>query len=88
MSLINLAVAAVGAWARWRQRRRAHYELTALDDHSLADIGIRRTDIPAIFDEKVRRERVGTEGAAMALSGLQAKLVFGHRGLPPIWPQP
>ena len=89
MSLINLAVAAVSAWARWRRCRRAHYELTALDGRSLADIGIRRTDIPAIFDEKFRRERVGnTEGAAMALSALQTKLVFSHRGLPPIWPQP
>src|SRR5437867_280194 len=82
MSLINLAVAAVSAWARWRRCRRAHYELTALDDRSLADIGIRRTDIPAIFDEKFRRERVGkTEGAAMALL---SSLSFG--GFPTVLP--
>jgi len=87
MSLLTVFIAAASAWGGWWQRRRAYGELTALDDRLLADIGLRRTDIPAIFHTKVRRESVDTEGAAMALSALQAKLVFGHRGLPPIWPQ-
>jgi uncharacterized protein YjiS (DUF1127 family) len=86
MPLLTAFIAATSAWAGWQQRRRAYGELTALDDRLPADIGLRRADIPAIFQEKVRRERVD-EGAAMALSALQAKLVFGHRGLPPIWPQ-
>lgn len=86
MSLLTVFIAAASAWADWRQRRRSYSELMGLDDRLLADIGLRRTDIPAIFQEKVRRESVD-EGAAMALSALQAKLVFGYRGLPPIWPQ-
>ncbi len=50
MSLINLFVAARTALARWRQRQRAYGELMALDDRSLADIGIHRSQIPAIVE--------------------------------------
>ena len=87
MSIITIFIAAASAWAGWRQRRRAYGELMALDDRLLADIGLRRADIPAIFHKKVRRESVDVQGAAMALSALRAKLVFGHRERPPIWPQ-
>ena len=48
MSLINLFVAARNAYVRGRQQRRAFDELMALDDRSLADIGIHRSQIPAI----------------------------------------
>ncbi len=51
MSLINLFVAARSALASWRQRQRAYGELMALDDRSLADIGVHRTQIPAIVEE-------------------------------------
>src|SRR5271154_4955247 len=51
MSLINLFVAARSAIARWRQRQRAYGELMALDDRSLADIGIHRSQIPAIAEK-------------------------------------
>ena len=88
MSLITICIAAATAWVDWRKRHRAYLELMALDDRSLADIGLRRTDVSVIFHDKMCRESVDARGAAMALSGLQAKLVFGHRGLPPIWPQP
>jgi uncharacterized protein YjiS (DUF1127 family) len=87
MSLLTVFIAAASAWADWRQGRRAYGELMALDDRLLADIGLRRTDIPATFHERGRRENVDTKRAATALGALQAKLVFGHRGLPPIWPQ-
>ena len=87
MSLLTLVIAAASAWSGWQQRRRAYGELMGLDDRLLADIGLRRTDVPAIFHGRVRRERVDAQGAAMALSTLQAGLVSGHRGLPPIWPQ-
>jgi len=50
MSLINLLVAARAAIAGWRQRQRAYGELMALDDRSLADIGIRREEIRAIVE--------------------------------------
>ncbi len=87
MSLINLVVIAINAWVSWRQRRRAYHELMALNDRLLADIGLRRTDIAPIFQKRVRRHNVDAQGAAMGFSALQASLVFGHRGLPPIWPQ-
>ena len=87
MSLLTPFIAAASAWIDWRHRRLAYDELMALDDRLLTDIGVRRTDIPAIFHEKVRRQSIDAEGAAMALSELQLKLVFGHRGVPPIWPQ-
>ena len=48
MSLINLFAAAKTAIARRRQTRRAYDELMALDDRSLADIGIHRTQIPGL----------------------------------------
>jgi len=86
MSLLTVFIAVASAWVDWRHRRLAYDELTALDDRLLADIGLQRTDIPAIFHEQVRRESINTQGAVMALSALQAKLVFGHRGLPPMWP--
>ena len=86
MSLLTLVIAAASAWSGWQQRRRDYGELMALDDRLLADIGLRRTDVPAIFHQRVRRERVDAQGAAMALSTLQVSPVSGHRGLPPIWP--
>ena len=35
--------------ASWRQRQRAYAELSALDDRSLADIGITRSEIPYVL---------------------------------------
>ena len=87
MSLINLFVAARNAWKGWRDRRRAYDELMALDDYALADIGIRRSEIPAIvegFHEKARGESVGASGPAIGLSSRQVKLALGGRWLPPI----
>src|SRR5207237_2930815 len=48
--LINLFVAARNAFATWQRRQRAYGELMALDDRSLADIGIRRSEIPAVVE--------------------------------------
>ena len=87
MSLINLFVAARNGWSGWRARQRAYGELMMLDDRSLADIGIRRSDIPAIVEgvhEEARRQPVEARDPAMALSARQAKLAFGGRWLPPI----
>ena len=81
MSLINLFVTARSALTRWRQRQRAYGELMALDDRSLADIGIRRSQIRGIvegFHEAARR----ADAPALALHGRQAQLATGHRVLP------
>ena len=50
MSVLNLLNPGWEAIADWRRRERAYAELMALDDHSLADIGIRRSDVRAICE--------------------------------------
>jgi uncharacterized protein YjiS (DUF1127 family) len=45
MSVLNLLISAREAFADWRRRQRTYAELMALDDHSLADIGIRRSQV-------------------------------------------
>ena len=72
MSLINLFVAGRTAMANWRQRRRAYDELMALDDRSLADIGIHRSQIPAIV-----------EGLHEATSGAELPAAMGAPVLGP-----
>ena len=83
--LINLFLAARNAFAAWRRRQRAYGELMALDDRSLADIGIRRSEIPAIvegFHERTRAPAMA-KGAA-TVSPRRALFATGHRWLPPI----
>ena len=51
---------AQAAYHDWRRRQAAYDELSALDDRSLADIGINRSQIPAIvegFHEASRNPR-------------------------------
>jgi uncharacterized protein YjiS (DUF1127 family) len=42
-------------WFVWRQRNRAYAELAALDDRSLADIGITRSEIPYVLSQAPAR---------------------------------
>lgn len=44
---------AQSAYADWRRRQVAFEELSSLDDRSLADIGITRSDIPYLFSRDV-----------------------------------
>jgi uncharacterized protein YjiS (DUF1127 family) len=50
MSILNLFLSAGRAVAEWRRRERTYRELMALDDRSLADIGIHRTQIRALIE--------------------------------------
>ena len=50
MSVVNMLVAARAALADRRDRRRAYEELAALDDHSLADIGLHRSQLPGMVE--------------------------------------
>jgi uncharacterized protein YjiS (DUF1127 family) len=50
MFIVSLFDAVRHAFADWRRKQRAYAELMALDDRSLADIGIRRSEIPAIVE--------------------------------------
>ena len=64
MSVVNLFTSAGKAFADWRARERAYAELMALDDRSLADIGIRRSQIRAILEADRRADREA-RGAAV-----------------------
>ena len=53
------------ALAGWRRRQRAYAELYALDDRSLADIGITRSEIPYVLSRATQtRSPRSTEAPA------------------------
>jgi uncharacterized protein YjiS (DUF1127 family) len=47
----TLFAALARRFADWRARQRAYEELSSLDDRSLADIGITRSDIPFLLSQ-------------------------------------
>jgi uncharacterized protein YjiS (DUF1127 family) len=67
MSLINLIAAVVKAFPE-SHREDAYAELMALDDHSLADIGLRRPEIAAGLCGRSR----AIDGAPGAPTGCRA----------------
>ena len=73
MSVLNLFVSAGKALSAWRRRERAYAELMALDDRSLADIGVRRSQIRALVEGDSPWDR-RTEPALS-----QRRTVFGRR---------
>lgn len=50
MFLMNLLISAGKAFSEWRRRERAYGELMALNDRTLADIGIERCQIRALVE--------------------------------------
>ena len=50
--LSHFASGLIGRFENWRARERAFQELAALDDRSLADIGLNRGDIPFVLDRR------------------------------------
>jgi uncharacterized protein YjiS (DUF1127 family) len=87
MSLINLFVAARNALAARRQRRRAMDDLMALDDRSLADIGIHRSQIPGVvegFSASVPVEAVVDGITATAFGRGAPRFASGRPWLPPV----
>jgi uncharacterized protein YjiS (DUF1127 family) len=86
MSLLNLFVAARSAIQGWRQRERAYDELMSLDDRSLADIGLHRSEIPAVvegFHEASQRPAI-PDAALGVPSPRHALFGVGQRWLPPV----
>jgi uncharacterized protein YjiS (DUF1127 family) len=65
MSLINLFVSARDALASRRQRQRAYGDLAMLDDRSLADIGLHRSQLPAMVDGYHNAVELDSTPAAM-----------------------
>jgi uncharacterized protein YjiS (DUF1127 family) len=78
MSLINLFVVARNALAERHRRRRAYDELMALDDRSLADIGMHRSQIPAMV-EAMYQDAQPHPVSRPAHSPRGPRLVTGHR---------
>jgi uncharacterized protein YjiS (DUF1127 family) len=81
MSLINILAAARHALSNWRQRQRAYRELLALDDRSLADIGIHRSQIPALVEgfDASRPAPATARAQAAVLQPRHPRLAGGHR---------
>ena len=50
MSVVNLLISAGRRFSEWRHRQQAYAELMALDDHSLADIGLHRSQIASLVE--------------------------------------
>jgi uncharacterized protein YjiS (DUF1127 family) len=50
MSVVNLLISAGKRFSDWRHRQQAYAELMALDDHSLADIGLHRSQIAGLVE--------------------------------------
>ncbi|HWK46023.1 MAG TPA: DUF1127 domain-containing protein [Stellaceae bacterium] len=50
---------AAGRLVAWRERQRVINELHALDDRSLADIGLSRGDIAYVFDAPAQIASIG-----------------------------
>lgn len=84
MSVINLFVAARNSLSEWRRRHAAYAELMSLDDRSLADIGIHRSQIAALVD--------GAQGPRPAVEAEPAGAFVAPRHVRPVgadrWFQP
>ncbi len=80
MMIVNILAAAKAALSEWRRKQQAYAELSALDDRSLADIGINRSQIPAIvegFREPSREPR-----DRELIPAFSTYLAGGHRWFP------
>jgi uncharacterized protein YjiS (DUF1127 family) len=64
MSFLNLFISAGKAVSAWRRQQRAYDELMALDDRSLADIGICRSEIRAVLAADRKAARSATPAAS------------------------
>jgi uncharacterized protein YjiS (DUF1127 family) len=87
MSLINLIVAARNALVARRQRQRAIDELLALDDRSLADIGIHRSQIPGVVEglfPQLPAEAVVDGVTATAFGRGAPRFATGRSWMPPV----
>jgi uncharacterized protein YjiS (DUF1127 family) len=85
MFIMSLFANAQHKLAEWRHRHQAYSELMRLDDRSLADIGIHRSEIPGLIygsgDVSLHRE-VELETGVFAAH--QARLAGGLGALPPL----
>jgi uncharacterized protein YjiS (DUF1127 family) len=84
MFIMSLFANAQHKLGEWRRRHQAYGELMRLDDRSLADIGIHRSEIPGLIfagQEKSSDFEPKSEGVFAAH---QARLAGGLGALPPL----
>jgi uncharacterized protein YjiS (DUF1127 family) len=89
MFIINLFATAREAFSEWRRRSRAYSELMSLDDRSLSDIGVDRSEIPSLVYGRQTAEREPAYGSERGLdTGIfaahQARLAGGRGAMPPL----
>jgi|SRR5580704_12488158 uncharacterized protein YjiS (DUF1127 family) len=82
MFLVNLIAAAKSALSDWRRRQQAYIELSSLDDRSLADIGIRRSEIPSIVEGYHDADRASETSDFPGFDPQHARLAGGHKWFP------
>jgi uncharacterized protein YjiS (DUF1127 family) len=68
----TLIASIVERFNAWRERERAFAELDALDDRTLADLGLRRSDIPYVIYGKTAQRGAPLEAATQAPSPANA----------------
>ena len=74
--LTHLLGNVAGRFGAWRERERAFAELNALDDRTLADLGLRRADIPCVVYGKAQQQ-----GATVATASQIANPANNNSGL-------
>lgn len=81
MYVVSLVAAAKNALSDWRRRQQAYAELSALDDRSLADIGINRSQIPALVESHYQASRKPRDREFLPAFSAR-KLAGGHNWFP------
>jgi uncharacterized protein YjiS (DUF1127 family) len=82
MFAVSFLAAAREAFAEWRRKQQAYAELMSLDDRSLADIGIRRSEIPAIVEGYHEASPQKARGREFVSPFATRKLANGHTWFP------
>lgn len=81
MLAVNILAAAKSALSEWHHKQQAYAELSALDDRTLADIGINRSQIPGIV-EGVRETSEKPRDREFIPAFSTHKLAGGHSWFP------
>jgi uncharacterized protein YjiS (DUF1127 family) len=72
-ALTNTLTTLVERFKLWREHQRAFAELNALDDHALADLGLRRADIAfVVYRQEYEANGVAVPKLANRNDGLRA----------------
>ena len=73
--MFTIVTSAVRGFRAWQERQRVLNELYAMDDRALADIGLRRGDIPFVVSQPAAAEAlpVFTAKSHVAANGVEKR---------------